>query len=196
MLDLEKQIYLTGLSRYEGLSLREIEKRSGHNYRTVKKYVDMEDWNEGKRPRKQRVSGLEPLKATIDGWLKEDQKRSRKNRRTGTKIYNDLKADEELSELLTVGKQTVINYVSKRKEELNKKTYKTAMFGLHSICEAQVDFGEVKIITVNGAEETWHELVMSFPFSNAGFAQVCRFETHDFRLRRKRPYGPPVSSGH
>ena len=179
MLDVEKQTYLSGLSRYEGLSLREIERRTGHNFRTVKKYVDMEDWNEGRKPRKKRESGLEPLKATIDGWIREDQKRSRKYRRTGTKIYNDLRSDVELSKLLTVGKQTVINYVSKRKEELSKKTYKTAMFGLHTICEAQVDFGKVLIITSDGSEETWNELIVSFPWSNAGFGQVCRFETKE-----------------
>ncbi|MDR0917820.1 MAG: hypothetical protein LBM93_01000 [Oscillospiraceae bacterium] len=33
-------------------------------------------------------------------------------RRTATKIFNDISADEELSKLLTVCKQTVINYVS------------------------------------------------------------------------------------
>ena len=179
MLDVEKQIYLSGLSRYEGLSLREIERRTGHNFRTVKKYVDTEDWNEGRKPRKKRGSGLDPLKPTIDEWIREDQKRSRKYRRTGTKIYNDLRSDEELSKLLTVGKQTVINYVSKRKGELSKKTYKTAMFGLHSMCEAQVDFGKVLIITAAGTEETWNELIVSFPWSNAGFGQVCRFETKE-----------------
>jgi len=179
VLDLEKQIYLSGLSRYEGLSLREIEKRSGHNFRTVKKYVDMENWNEGKKPRKKRTEGLEPLKATIDEWIKEELKRSRKYRRTGTKIYNDLSADAELSKLLTVKIQTVINYVSKRKKELNQKTYKTAMFGLHPICGAQVDFGKVLITTADGTEETWSELIVSFPWSNAGFAQICRFETKE-----------------
>jgi hypothetical protein len=179
VLDLEKQLYLSGLSRYEGLSLREIEKRSGHNFRTVKKYVDMENWNEGKKPRKKRIEGLESLKATIDEWIKEDLKRSRKYRRTGTKIYNDLRADAELSKLLTVKIQTVINYVSKRKKELSQKTYKTAMFGLHPICGAQVDFGKILIATADGAEETWSELIVSFPWSNAGFAQICRFETKE-----------------
>lgn len=179
MLEVDKQTYLSGLSRYEGLSLREIAERTGHDFRTVKKYVDMEEWNEGRKPRKRRETGLDPMKPVIDEWIKEDQKRGRKYRRTGTKIYNDIRADEELSKLLTVGDQTVRKYVVKRKAELCKQTYKTAMFGLHSICEAQVDFGKVLIITPDGAEESWHELVISFPFSNAGFGQVCRFETKE-----------------
>jgi len=111
---------------------------------------------------------LEPLKETINEWLKEDQKRSKKYRRTGTKIYNDIVADEKLSKLLTVGPQTVRNYVSLRKKELYKKNNKTAMYGLHAMCEAQVDFGDIQIITPSGAEEVWHELIVSFPWSNAG----------------------------
>lgn len=179
MLTVEKQSYLTGLSQYEGLSLREISRRSTHHFNTVKKYVDKEDWNAGYKPRKERVSQLEPLKPTIDEWIQADMKRSRKNRRTGTKIYNDLRNDGELGKLLKVGKQTVINYVSMRKKELCKKTYGTAMYGLHSIGAAQVDFGDVIVVRPNGAEEVWHELVISFPWSNGGLAQLCRYETKE-----------------
>ncbi len=46
MLQMEKQNYLSNLSQFEGLSLREIANRSGHHFNTVKKYVDREDWND------------------------------------------------------------------------------------------------------------------------------------------------------
>jgi len=176
---MEKQNYLSNLSQYEGLSLREISQRSGHHFNTVKKYVDKEDWNVEYRTRKERGSLLEPLKPVIDEWIIEDLKRSRKNRRTATKMYNDLQKDKEHSKKLAVGKQTVINYVSRRKKELCKKTYATAMFGLHSMCEAQVDFGDILVTQADGNEETWHELVVSFPWSNAGFMQICRYETKE-----------------
>ena len=179
MLRMEEQQHLKNLSQFEGMSLREISKRKKHHFNTVKKYVDADDWNKGYKPRKIRVSPLDPLKPTIDEWITEDLKRSRKNRRTGTKIYKDLSEDKELKKLLTVGKHTVINYVSRRKKELCKKTYSTAMFGLHSMCEAQVDFGDVIVKRGNGAEEVGHLLVISFPWSNAGLAQVCRFETKE-----------------
>ena len=179
MLTMEEQSYLTGLSQFEGLSLREISRRSNRHFNTVKKYVDKEDWNEGYKSRKERVSLLEPLKPAIDEWISEDLKRSRKNRRTGTKIYNDLRNDKELSKLLSVGKQTVINYVSRRKKELCKKTYGTAMYGLHAMGWAQVDFGDVIVVMPNGAEEVWHELVISFTWSNSGLAQLCHYETKE-----------------
>jgi transposase len=176
---MDKQVYLSNLSEYEGLSLREISRRSGHHFNTVKKYVDREDWNTQYHPRKERASLLDPLKPVIDGWLEDDLKRQRKHRRTATKIFNDLRNDPQHNKLLSVGKQTVINYVSMRKKELGKKTYQTAMFGLHAMCEAQVDFGDVLVVDKRGVERTMHELVVSFPWSNAGFAQLCRFETKE-----------------
>jgi len=179
VLTLEEQNYLTSLREYEDMSLREIAERSGRHFNTVKKYVDRENWNEMYKARKERVSLLEPLKPTIDEWIREDLKRSRKYRRTATKIYNDLRADEKHSKLLAVGKQTVINYVGRRKKELNQKTYATAMFGLHAMSGAQVDFGDVLVMNKAGVEEVWHELVVSFPWSNAGFAQICRYETKE-----------------
>ena len=179
MLRMDRQNYLSNLAQYEGMSLRAIADKTGHHFKTVKKYVDKEDWNETYSPRKERASQLEPLKPVIDGWIMEDLKRKRKDRRTATKMFSDIVSDENLNDLLCVGKQTVINYVSKRKKELCNKTYGTAMFGLHSMCWAQVDFGKITVVGRGGAEETWSVLVVSFPWSNAGFAQVCRDETKE-----------------
>ena len=179
MLDLKRQIYIGNLEQYEGMSLREIAKKTGHHIQTVKKYVDKEDWNEGYKGKKIYVSRIEPLKPVIDEWLKEDMKRKRKYRRTATKIYKDLESDEKYSKMLKVGKQSIINYVSKRKQEINRETYGTAMYAMHAMSEAQVDFGDILVKNSRGGEETWHELVVSFPWSNAGFAQICRYETKE-----------------
>ena len=179
MLDMREQIRVSNHDQYDGMSLREISKKTGYHFNTVKKYVDMENWNDGYKPRKQRGSLLEPLYSLIDEWLLEDMKRGRKYRRTATKMFKDIQNSENYSKLLLVGKQSVLNYVNKRKKELYKKTYNTAMFALHAMCEAQVDFGEVLVKMPNGSEEKWCELVVSFPWSNAGFAQICRFETKE-----------------
>ena len=179
MLDLDRQKYIGNLEQYEGMSLRAIAKKTGHHIQTVKKYVEKSDWNAGYTARKTQVSRLEPLKPVIDGWLAEDMKRKRKYRRTATKIHKDLLADAEYSKLLTVGQQSIINYVRKRKKEMSEATYNTAMFAVHAMSEAQVDFGDILVKNRHGGEETWHELVVSFPYSNAGFAQVCRYETRE-----------------
>ena len=153
MLTMEEQNYLTTLREIEGRSLRDIAAHTGYHFNTVKNYADKEDWNMEYRPRKPRVSGRDPLKPVIDDWIKEDLKRKRKHRRTATKIYKDIMTDEKLSSLLLVGRQTVTNYVSKRKKELSVTPYSTAMYTLHAMCEAQVDFGEVLVIGKNGGEE-------------------------------------------
>ena len=179
MLDLERQNYIGNLEQYEGMSLRAIARKTGHHFDTVKKYVDKEDWNAGYKVRKVRVSKLDPLKEIIDEWIKEDLKRKRKYRRTGTKIYKDLCRNEDYRKKLEVGLQTVVSYVSKRKKEMSKEMYRTAMFALDAMCEAQVDFGDILVKGRQGGEEQWHVLVVSFPWSNAGFGQVCRYETKE-----------------
>ena len=92
--------YITGINDYEGLSLRQICKKTGHHFNTVKKYVDCDNWNEEVTPRKVRDSKLDPLKPIIDEWLKNDLKMPRKQRHTGTKVYNRLKNEKETKSLL------------------------------------------------------------------------------------------------
>ncbi|GHV13290.1 hypothetical protein FACS1894219_07900 [Clostridia bacterium] len=77
MLYMDKQKYLSNLSEYEGLSLRKIAERSGHHFKTVKKYVNREGWNDAYKPRKPKKTRLEPLKDTIDAWMLEDLKKKR-----------------------------------------------------------------------------------------------------------------------
>ena len=174
MLTMDRTNYITGLQNFEGLSLRKISKKTGHHFNTVKKYVDCEDWNQEIKPRKERESRLEPLKSTIDEWLKLDLKMPRKQRHTGTRVYERLRTEEKTKDLLLVGKQTVINYVSKKKKELCKNTYDTAVYGHHPFGQAQLDFGEVYAYDSKNVMKKYYELVLSFPASNAGFVQLCK----------------------
>ncbi|HAN21212.1 MAG TPA: hypothetical protein DCP51_06005 [Clostridiales bacterium] len=128
--------------------------------------MDCEDWNEEVKPRKERNSKLDALKPIIDGWLENDLKMPRKQRHTGTRVYYRLKKEAATKDLLLVGKQTVINYVSKANKELCKSTYDTAIFGYHPFGQAQFDFGEAYAFT-KGVMTRYYELVISFPASNA-----------------------------
>ena len=172
--------YITGLEKYEGLSLREICKRTGYHFNTVKKYIDKENWNEEIKPNKERKSKLDEVKPIIDEWLRIDIKMPRKQRHTGTRVYDRLK--EEHSDKLLVGKQTVINYVTKTKRELCKSVYDTAIFGYHPYGQAQVDFGEVYAFNRVGTMIKYHELVMTFPASNAGYTQICKSQNAECLL--------------
>lgn len=171
---MERIKYITGLEQFEGLSLREISRRTGHHFNTVKKYVNKDSWNEEIKPRKQRKSKLDPLKPIIDEWLKNDLKMPRKQRHTGTKVYERLCTDDRYKDQLLVGKQMVIKYVTQMKKELCKSVYDTAILGYHAYGEAQVDFGEVYASNADGKMIKYHELVISFPASNAGYTQLCK----------------------
>lgn len=179
---MERIQYITGLDQYEGLSLREISRRTGHHFNTIKKYIDRYNWNEEIKPRKPRGSKLDPLKPIIDEWLKNDLKMPRKQRHTGTKIYELLKTDDRYKDRLLVGKQTVINYVTKTKRELCKSVYDTAILAYHDFGEAQVDFGDVYAYNSYGRMIKYHELVVSFPASNGGYTQLCKSENAECLL--------------
>lgn len=182
MLTMERIQYITGIDQFEGLSLRGICKKTGHHFDTVKKYVDQDSWNEEIKPRKKRESKLDPLKPVIDKWLKDDLKMPRKQRHTGTHVYDRLSKEKEFKGRLLVGKQTVINYVTKTKKELCKSTYDTAILGYHPFGQAQVDFGDVYAFNSNGILTKHYELVISFPASNGGYVQLCKSQNAECLL--------------
>ena len=75
MLSMDDIKYIKRLYKSEGISIREIMRRTGYHYETVKKYLDMEDFNEPLHPPKDSTSLLDPLKTVIDQWLLDDLKR-------------------------------------------------------------------------------------------------------------------------
>ena len=172
--------YITALQKFEGLSMREISRRTGFHFNTVKKYIDCEDWNFEVKPRKKRCSKLDPLTPVIDKWLEEDLKLPRKQRHTGTRIFQRLKSEYPAE--LEVGKQTVINYVSDKKKELCKSTFDTAIKGDHVPGQAQLDFGEVYVYNANHILKKRYELVLSFPYSNASYVQLCKSQNQECLL--------------
>ncbi len=180
MLKMDETNYITALQKFEGLPMREIVRRTGYHFNTVKKYVDCEDWNLEVKPRKQKPSRLDLLKPVIDDWLKKDLRMPRKQRHTGVRIFERLK--DEYEKELTVGQQTVINYVSKRKKELCKSTFDTAIKGYHPPGQAQLDFGEVYVYNKNNTMKKYYELVISFPASNGAYVQLCKSQNQECLL--------------
>ena len=77
MLSMDDIKYIKRLYEREGVSIREIMRRTGYHYETVRKYLDMEDFNEPSYPPRNSVSLLDPLKPVIDQWLTDDLKAPR-----------------------------------------------------------------------------------------------------------------------
>ena len=106
--------YIRELYFVEGKSFTEIMEMTKRNYRTVKKYIEMEDYSENihkpKRPRKSDV-----LRPIISEWLSEDKSRHHKQRHTAKRVYDRLK--EEYPHLLNVSERTVRTIVKEEKEK-------------------------------------------------------------------------------
>ena len=105
MLSMDDIKYIKRMYDCEGTSIREIMRRTGYHYETVRKYLDKEDFNEPLRPPKDSPSLLEPLWPVIDNWLKDDLKAPRKQRHTEKHINARLL--DEYPEPLKVKLRTV-----------------------------------------------------------------------------------------
>ena len=177
MLTITKVNYIRELYFLEGESYTEISRKTGYNYRTIKKYIEMEDFSPdyhmAKRPNKTDI-----LRPIIFNWLTEDKSRHPKQRHTARRIYYRLK--EEHPDLLQVSERRIRDIVREEKQKVFGKD--SAYLKLeHPGGEAQVDFGTFKAYE-QGKLKDFYELVLSFPASNAGFAVVTRSQTREALL--------------
>ena len=164
----------------KGKNIKEITKATGHNYRTIIKYLEKEDFNkiekkEDKRGRPRKIDSVIPI---IDEWLIKDKTAPVKQRHTAKRIYERLK--KEYPELLNVKYRTISSYVSKRKKEIyqDEEGYLPLE---HPGGEAQVDFGQA-LFQEKGKEIKGHYISISFPYSNAGYTQIFKGENQECLL--------------
>ena len=156
----------------KGLTYAEIERGTGHNYRTIKKYIEMEDFNLN-RDKESSSPKSDLIRPYVREILKSDKDKKKKYRHTAKRIYERLK--EEHPDKCLIAERTMRRLVKEEREKL----YNISDCHLnlnHPGGEAQVDFGEIYIIE-QGVMKKAHELVISFPKSNAGFCQIVRSET-------------------
>ena len=184
MLSMDDIKYIKRLYEKEELSIREIMRRTGYHYETVRKYLDMEDFNEPMYPPKESVSLLDPLKPIIDQWLLDDLKAPRKQRHTAKRVFERLQ--EEYTEQLEVKLRTVQYYVSYKKKEIYKSQQKARLPLYHPPGEAQVDFGHFSYINNSGDMVDALKLTVSFPYSNQAYCQIFGGENQQCLLQGMR----------
>lgn len=156
----------------QGKNLSEIAAAVGCDWRTARKYVDMEDFS----PRKQDPQGsephsskLDPYKPLIDKWLADDKKAPRKQRHTAKRIYDRL---QEETEGFDASYRLVADYVSARKKELNLCREPGSIPLCHRPGEAQADFGFADFYENGRYHKNGKYLVLSFPYSNGAYLQL------------------------
>jgi transposase len=161
----------------EGRNVSQIARETGHDRKTVRAYLDKEDWNlELPKVRKETAfSKLDPYKHDIDTWLNEDKKARRKQRHTAKRIYDRLV--EKYGESFNCSYRTVAGYVAVKKKEIFST--KEGFLPLeHVPGEAQADFGDADFYE-NGRHYRGKSLTLSFPHSNKGYTQLFKGENQE-----------------
>ena len=161
--------YIKDLYENEDVSLREIARRTGHSFETVRKYAYLENWNEDSLPDIEPKSYpvLRDFIPIIDEWLEADRKVPRKQRHTVKRIFDRLR-DEYAFE---GSYSSVKKYVRKKKYVM--KTQEAGYLPLaHPSGYGQVDFGEFLYYDAIQQEQTGYALTVSFPYSNKGYTQA------------------------
>ncbi len=172
-----------------GLSMRELERKYGVTWRTVRKALDSA-WPEPRKQLPPRATALDPFKPLIDEILRSDLDAPRKQRHTVTRIFHRLLEEHEAD----VSYGMVRYYVAGRKQEIlaesGKATVEAFVPQTHPPgMEAEVDFGDV---TIKLAGELVTCSLFSFRLSYSGKAvhrvfascgQEAFFEGHVHALR-------------
>lgn len=140
------------------------------NWKTVKKYVDMEDFNTPQQvSRPPHGSKLDPYKPTIDEWLVADTLAPRKQRHTAKRVFKRLKKQFPGFDC---SYRLVASYVKDKKEELHLNKKQGYLPLIHHPGEAQADFGTADFYENGKLHHEAKYLVLSFPYSNGGFLQL------------------------
>jgi len=154
----------------KGCRLIEITRATGHDPKTVRKYLKMDDFSPRAPIKRTCASKLDPYKAQIDQWLEEDKRAWRKQHHTAQRIHDRLR--EEIPGY-DCSYSLVQRYV---KAERRAAGVRASLELVWHPGEAQADFGEADF-SEGGEVVRRKYLALSFPYSNDGFSQVFGGET-------------------
>mgnify|MGYP002624331678 FL=1 len=155
----------------QGLSMTAVAEKVHCNWKTVRKYIDQEDFSPPKPVPESEVvheSKLDPYKPTIDQWLTDDTKAPRKQRHTAKRVFRRL--EKEIPGF-NCSYRLVAEYVAEKKVQLRLKQNENYLPLIHKPGEGQADFGKT-VFYENGYMHEGKHLVLSFPYSNGGFLQL------------------------
>jgi transposase len=171
MLAMDKVHFIRQLYYEQGKDIPAIIAETGHDRKTITKYLDQTDFNppEPKIEDPEKMCPkLDTYKSLIDSWLMDDRKAPRKQRHTAKRVYHRLR--KEVQEF-DCSYRLVAKYVAYRKSQLridNKSGYLPL---IHHPGEGQADFGAAQFFE-NSRSHDGKYLVLSFPQSNAGYTQL------------------------
>ena len=161
-----------------GESVSGIAAATGVSGPTVRKYIAAGDLSPRPPATRGRTSSpmMEPYAETVEGWLREDLRVWRKQRHTARRIHDRLVEEEGFQGSY----ETVRNFVRAARGRIARERGEREAQGYLVLDwrpgECQVDFGQADF-RVRGTLRRGHYLVVEFPHSNVGLAQVFWGET-------------------
>lgn len=161
-----------------GESVSGIAAATGVSGPTVRKCIAAGDLSPRPPATRGRTSSpmMEPYAETVEGWLREDLRVWRKQRHTARRIHDRLVEEEGFQGSY----ETVRNFVRAARERIARERGEREAQGYLVLDwrpgECQVDFGQADF-RVRGTLRRGHYLVVEFPHSNVGLAQVFWGET-------------------
>lgn len=154
--------------RREGESITDISKKVGVSRDTVYKYLSKDDFSPKIPVKAAGKSVMDEYKSFIEGYLDEDKQNWHKQHHSAKRIFERLRDEHNC----TASESTVRHYVAKlKKERQDTKDQYLSLVWLPG--EAQVDFGEADFY-LGGVKTRLFYMVLSFPYSNVGVAQIFR----------------------
>ncbi len=160
------QTYSIRQLRKSGESISEIARKVGVSRNTVYAKLAAPDLSPQMPVKEPREKLLDAYRPVIEGYLDEDERGWRKQRHTARRIWQRLRDEHGVA----CSESTVRHYVHDLKAQ-RRGVAESYLDLVWSPGEAQAGFGEADFAVV-GARRRMSFFVLSFPFSNMGFAQV------------------------
>lgn len=153
----------------KGYSISKISSLTGTDRKTIRKYLEQDDFSPAPPVIKRRKSIVAPYIEIITEWLEEDQKHWSKQRHTAKRIHERLKEEY----VFTCSYDSAQKFVQRIRKDIQTKGTQKLVW--EPGC-AQVDFGEADFNEDTNCVRRKY-LTVSFPYSNDGYSQVFRGET-------------------
>jgi len=142
----------------QGLSFREIARKTGRDRRTVKKYAQNPELIGQGRAKVERASILDPFVDVIKSWLEDDDQ------------YQASWILDQIRKLGYTGGYTIVKDLV-REIKLEKSRVAYLRFETEPGRQAQVDFGDFKAVEPDGSERTLYKFSMMLGFSRTPYCE-------------------------
>lgn len=156
-----------------GTGPSEIAEKMNIDRKTVSKYMKLDDFKPTQESQREYPSKLDRWKEIINAWLEEDRRMRFKQRHTAKRVHQRLQ--EEYPTDYDCSYPLVQRYCKKKNEERTASSRGFLELIWHP-GEAQVDFGEADCYERENLTMIKY-LCVSFPYSNAAYAQLFGGET-------------------